>query len=126
MVMEKTEKRNGMLLSVLKVLLLMYMVTGAMLLLLTLLLSKMHLTESTVSIGIVVIYVISGFIGGLLAGKKMKSQKFIWGMLMGAAYFLVIVIGSLVFHKGFDMEAGRFVTTLILCISSGMVGGMVS
>lgn len=118
--------RNATLLWVLKILLFMYVVTGVLLLVLTLLLSKLQLSESTVSIGIVVIYVASGFLGGLLAGRKMKSRKFLWGMIMGACYFLVIVIGSMVFHKGLDMEAGRFITTLILCIASGMVGGMVS
>lgn len=118
-------KGNETLLSVLKILLAMYIITGALLLVLTVMLSKLQLSESTVSIGIIIIYVISGFLGGLLAGRKMKNRKFIWGMLMGACYFLVIVIGSVFFHRGLDMEAGRFVTTLILCIASGMVGGMV-
>lgn len=122
--MERTGKNNTTALSILKILLFMYIITGVLLLVLTLLLSKLQLSESAVSIGIVVIYVISGFVGGLLAGKKMKSRKFLWGMLMGAAYFLILVIGSVVFHKGMDMEASRFATTLILCIASGMVGGM--
>lgn len=123
--MEQVGKKNTVLLSVLKILLFMYMVTGVLLLALTAMLSKMQLSESTVSIGIVLIYVVSGFLGGLLAGKKMKNRKFIWGMAMGACYFLALTIGSIVFHKGLDMEAGRFATTLVLCIASGMVGGMV-
>lgn len=122
--MERTVKNSAMGLTILKILLLMYVITGVMLLALTALLSKLQLTESAVSIGIVAIYVISGFVGGLLAGKKMKSRKFLWGMIMGAAYFLILVIGSMVFHKGLDMEASRFATTLVLCIASGMVGGM--
>jgi len=124
--MERTEKNNGLLLTVLKILLFMYIVTGVMLLILTAMLSKMQLSEGAVSIGIVVIYVVSGFLGGLLAGKKMKTRKFIWGMVMGACYFLVIVICSIVFHRGLDMETNRFITTLILCTASGMVGGMLS
>lgn len=122
--MERAGKNSAMGLTILKILLLMYIITGALLLALTALLSKLQLTESAVSIGIVAIYVISGFVGGLLAGKKMKSRKFLWGMIMGAAYFLILVIGSIVFHKGLDMEASRFATTLVLCIASGMVGGM--
>lgn len=122
--MERTGKNTAMGLTILKILLLMYVITGVMLLALTALLSKLQLTESAVSIGIVAIYVISGFVGGLLAGKKMKSRKFLWGMIMGAAYFLILVAGSIVFHKGLDMEASRFATTLVLCIASGMVGGM--
>lgn len=117
--------KKNMLLTVLKILLLMYVITGVLLLALTLLLSKAQLGESTVSIGIVAIYVVSGFVGGLLAGRKMKNRKFFWGMVMGAGYFLLLAIGSIIFHKGLDMEAGRFATTLVLCIASGMAGGMV-
>lgn len=118
--------KNTILLSILKILLLMYIITGILLLILTAMLSKLQLSEGIVSIGIVVIYVLSGFLGGLLAGKRMKSRKFLWGMVMGACYFLVLVIGSVVLHRGFDMDMTRFATTLILCIASGMVGGMVS
>lgn len=123
--MDKIGKNWTMGLPLLKILLFMYIVTGGLLLLLTVLLSKMQLSEGAVSIGIVAIYVISGFLGGLLAGKRMKSRKFLWGMVMGACYFLILAIGSIVFHKGLDMEMTRFATTLVLCIASGMVGGMV-
>ena len=119
-------KKNMVLLSILKILLLMYIITGILLLALTALLSKLQLSEGAVSVGIVVIYVLSGFVGGLLAGKRMKSRKFLWGMVMGACYFLVLVIGSVLLHRSFDMDMTRFATTLILCIASGMVGGMVS
>lgn len=123
--MDKIGKNWTLGLPLLKILLFMYIVTGGLLLLLTVLLSKMQLSEGAVSIGIVAIYVISGFLGGLLVGKRMKSKKFLWGMVMGACYFLVLAIGSVVFHKGLDMEMTRFATTLVLCIASGMVGGMV-
>ena len=65
---------------------------------------KMQLSESVVSVGIVVIYVLSGFLGGFLSGKVMKTRRFLWGMLMGAAYFLILVIGSILFQKGINME----------------------
>lgn len=112
------------LLSVLKILLAMYFVTGILLLILSAMLYKMQLSESVVSIGIVVIYVASGFLGGFLSGKVMKKKKFLWGMIMGACYFLILMIGSIVFQKGINMELSRFFTTLILCTASGMIGGM--
>lgn len=124
--MEKRGADSRGVLTVLKILLLMYVTTGIMLLILTMLLSKFQLTESAVSIGIVIIYVASGFLGGLLAGKKMKNRRFMWGMLMGCSYFLVLIIGSVLFQKGIDMEISRVITTLILCTASGMIGGMVS
>lgn len=124
--MDKIINRNVPLLALIKILLFMYVVTGILLLILTTLLYKMQLSEGMVSIGIVLIYIVSGLAGGLLCGKRMKNRKFLWGMAMGAAYFLVLVFGSIIFHQGFSMEISRFVTTLILCTASGMVGGMMS
>lgn len=113
-------------LTILKILLVMYLVTGGLLLILSAMLYKMQLSESVVSVGIVVIYVISGFLGGFLSGKVMKTRRFFWGMVMGGAYFLILVLGSILFQKGINMELSRFFTTLILCTASGMVGGMAS
>ncbi len=113
-------------LSILKILLAMYMVTGVLLVILSAMLYKMQLSENVVSIGIVVIYVISGLLGGFLSGKVMKTKRFLWGMIMGGCYFLILVLGSIVFQKGINMEVSRFFTTLVLCIGSGMIGGMAS
>ena len=100
--------------------------TGVLLLALSAMLYKMQLSEAVVSVGIVVIYVVSGFVGGFLSGKVMKTRRFFWGMLMGGIYFLILVLGSILFQKGINMELSRFFTTLILCTASGMIGGMVS
>lgn len=124
--MEKGNIRHTWGLSILKILLFMYIVTGILLLILAGMLYKFQLSESVVSAGIVVIYVVSGFLGGLLAGKIMKTRKFLWGMILGGGYFAVLMAGSIAFHNGIDMEVGRLFTTLILCIASGMIGGMAS
>ncbi len=121
---EKKERIS--VLAILKILLAMYLVTGGLLLLLSALLYKMQLSESVVSVGIVLIYVISGFLGGLLMGKIMKTRRFFWGMVIGGAYFLILVLGSILFEKGVNMELSRFFTTLVLCTASGMIGGMAS
>ncbi len=113
-------------LTILKILLAMYLVTGVLLLALSAMLYKMQLSEAVVSVGIVVIYVVSGFVGGFLSGKVMKTRRFFWGMLMGGIYFLILVLGSILFQKVINMELSRFFTTLILCTASGMIGGMVS
>ncbi|MCI9136983.1 MAG: TIGR04086 family membrane protein [Lachnospiraceae bacterium] len=117
---------NISVLSILKILLAMYMVTGILLLILSAMLYKMQLSESMVSAGIVLIYVISGFLGGFLSGKTMKKKRFLWGTGMGACYFLILVLGSIAFQRGINMELSRFFTTLILCTASGMIGGMAS
>lgn len=124
--MERGNIRHTLGLSILKILLFMYIVTGVLLLILAGMLYKLQLSEEVVSVGIVVIYVVSGFLGGFLAGKVMKSRKFLWGMVLGGCYFLILIVGSIAFHQGIGMEISRFFTTLILCIASGMIGGMAS
>lgn len=47
-------------------LLVMYLISGLLLLLLALLLFKMDLSEEVVKIGVIAIYIISGFCGGFL------------------------------------------------------------
>lgn len=127
LVQAQGEKRAGIsVLTILKILLAMYFLTGALLLVLSAMLYKMQLSESVVSVGIVLIYVLSGFFGGFLSGKVMKTRRFFWGMIMGCAYFLILILGSILFQKGINMEVTRFFTTLILCTASGMIGGMVS
>ena len=57
--MERAEGNNKIVLKVLSTLLVMYILTGAALFLLAFLLYKMELTENIVTIGIMVIYVVS-------------------------------------------------------------------
>jgi putative membrane protein (TIGR04086 family) len=123
--MEPSVTKKASVLTVLKILLLMYLVTGVLLLLLALLLWKLQLSEGVVSVAVVVIYVVAGFLGGFVAGRRMGSRKFLWGMVMGGCYFAVLVAGSVLLHQGLEMEANRVLTTLVLCMGSGMAGGMV-
>ena len=124
--MERTGENNKIVLKVLSTLLIMYIVTGAALFLLAFLLYKMELTENIVTIGIMVIYVVSGLLGGIIIGKRMKTRKFLWGIVIGAAYFLVLMIGSVLMNRGFISDGLHMAMTLLMCMGSGMIGGMVS
>ncbi len=112
--------------SVLKVLLVMYILTGIFLVVLAALLYKFELSESVVNIAVIVIYVLIGFVGGFLAGKILEVKKFMWGAVTGALYFLILMGVSLAMHKGLSQDVVHFVTTLVLCVASGTAGGMVS
>lgn len=103
-----------------------YILTAILLLGLAGLLYKFSLSESTVSIAIIVIYVLATFSAGFIAGKQLKSKKFMWGLLLGGLYFLVLVIISLGANQGIIDFAGSFMTTCVLCLCGGMIGGMVS
>lgn len=103
-----------------------YILTAILLLGLAGLLYKFSLSESTVSIAIIVVYVLATFFAGFIAGKQLKSKKFIWGLLLGGLYFLVLVIISLGANQGIIDFADSFMTTCVLCLCGGMIGGMVS
>lgn len=111
---------------VLKCLLGAYVLTAGFLLLLALMLYRFGLEEKVVNICIIGIYVVVTFLAGWLAGKRAGTKKFVWGLLMGIAYFVVLAIVSLVVNGSVQDVASNFVTVFLLCAGSGMLGGMVS
>lgn len=124
--MEKGKACQDAAVRLIKSLLAAYIVTGLLLLLLALLLYKLQLSESVVNIGIIAIYVAACFLGGFLEGKMMRTRKFLWGGAFGLLYFAVLAIISLAVGQGFSGSSSHFVTTLILCMAGGTLGGMVS
>ena len=124
--MEHAEGNKKIVLKVLSTLLIMYILTGVALFVLAFLLYKMELTENIVTIGITAIYVVSGLLGGIIIGKRMKTRRFLWGIIMGAAYFLVLLIGSALLNRGLTSDMLHIGLTLVMCMGSGMIGGMVS
>ena len=119
-------QENNKSVHILKALLISYILTGGMLLLLALLLYKLSLSEGIVSVCIIAIYVIASFAAGNYAGGKMDSRKFIWGLVMGGAYFMVLAVISLIVNHSLKDVATNFFTVMALCMAGGMLGGMYS
>lgn len=119
-------KLNSRLTFLLKCLLVSYLLTTGLLLLLALMLYRFGLSEKIVSICIIAIYIIVTFLAGFWAGKREGSRKFLWGLLLGGLYFLVLILVSLIVNHGVSDLGGNFFTVLLLCTGSGMLGGMVS
>ncbi|OUP20271.1 hypothetical protein B5F29_06315 [Lachnoclostridium sp. An196] len=109
---------------VVKALLVSYLLTGGLLLLLAGLLYRFRLDEGKIQIGIILIYIVSCFAGGFLAGKMMKSRKFLWGVLLGLLYFLIMTLVSLAVNRGLQDGTTSYFTTFLLCMGGGMLGGM--
>lgn len=110
---------------ILKCLLISYLFTTGLLLLLALMLYRFGLSEKIVSLCIIGIYIIVTFLAGFLTGKREGNRKFLWGLLIGALYFVILIIVSLAVNHGVNVSS-QFVTTLLLCAGSGMLGGMLS
>ena len=78
-----------------KSLLASYIVTGILLLVLTFFMYKFELNEKIVSAAIVGIYVVSTLIGGMIIGKLTKSKRYLWGMVLGILYFVLLLLITL-------------------------------
>lgn len=124
--MEQSIKKRVDLLFLLKLLAFSYILTAVFLLILSMLLYKFRLSETIINIGIVVIYIAATFLTGFLAGKKIGSKKYLWGLFLGAGYFLILTLISLIINHGISDFSGNFLSTLFLCVGSGMLGGMLS
>ncbi len=124
--MERIWKMNSKAAYIGKALFIMYLVTGALLLLLAFLLFRLHLSEEVVTIGILVSYVLATFLGGIYIGKKMQNRKFLWGLAAGTLYFLMLLLVSLAINRTLGDGAGNVITTMIMCACGGTFGGMLA
>ena len=109
-----------------KSLLASYIVTGILLLVLTFFMYKIELNEKIVSAAIVGIYVVSTLIGGVIIGKLTKSKRYLWGMVLGIIYFVLLLLITLGVYRTLNGDSVSIVTSLILCAGGGMTGGMIS
>lgn len=109
-----------------KSLLASYIVTGILLLVLTFFMYKFELNEKIVSAAIVGIYVVSTLIGGMIIGKLTKSKRYLWGMVLGIIYFVLLLLITLGVYRTLNGDGVSIVTSLILCAGGGMTGGMTS
>lgn len=109
-----------------KSLLASYIVTGILFLVLTFFMYKFELNEKIVSAAIVGIYVVSTLIGGMIIGKLTKSKRYLWGMVLGIIYFVLLLLITLGVYRTLNGDSVSIVTSLILCAGGGMTGGMIS
>lgn len=109
-----------------KSLLASYIVTGILLLVLTFFMYKFELNEKIVSAAIVGIYVVSTLIGGMIIGKLTKSKRYLWGMVLGIIYFVLLLLITLGVYRTLNGDSVSIGTSLILCAGGGMTGGMIS
>lgn len=110
----------------LKSLLCAYIITGILLLILAVLLYKAGISENTVDAGVILIYVISTFSGGFVMGKLMGERKFLWGLILGAAYFILLLLITFGMYHTLQGSTSHLFTVILLCAGGGMMGGMVA
>lgn len=117
---------GGRVMDFIKALLCAYVVTGILLLILALLLYKAGLSEENVNAGILLTYVISTFSGGFVIGKLTGSRKFLWGLLAGILYYVLLLLISLGIYHSLHGASVETAAAFVLCAGGGMLGGMIS
>ncbi len=95
--MKETKVRRG---CVVRSLLVMYIISGLLLVLLALIVSRVEKEDAVAQVGVIVIYVLSCGIGGFVLGKWKKRQKFLWGLLVGILYVATLLGAALWIQKG--------------------------
>ncbi len=124
--MMKMKGKSSTAVFLLRSLLISYLVTGGLLLLLALFLYRFQLSEAVITVAIILIYIAATFLAGFLTGKKMGTKKYLWGLAIGAAYFVVMVLISLLVNHTVSDVSSNLLTTFMLCGGAGMLGGMLS
>lgn len=91
--------------AILRSLLLAYGVTGLFLLILAFLLFQFEFGGGTAAVGIIIIYVVSCLVGGFMAGKIIRKDRYIWGIVTGLSYYVLLLLVSFLApgEMGYDL-----------------------
>ena len=79
--------------------------------------------EKAISAVVTGTYIVVNILGGIIAGKLFKKNKFLWGLAAGITYFSVLLLfGIFIFKTG--IPGINVVGNALICAVSGMTGGM--
>ena len=79
--------------------------------------------EKAISAVVTGTYIVVNILGGTIAGKLFKKNKFLWGLAAGVIYFSVLLLfGIVIFKTG--TPGINVIGNALICAVSGMTGGM--
>lgn len=108
-----------------KIIVFTYLMSLALLGILALVAYKTDCSGKVISGGIIAIYFLSAFVGGLFAGKVKKNKRIIWGVTVGLLYVGGLLAVSVIMGKGTG-QGIEIAAALAASVAGGVVGGMVS
>ncbi|WP_250227586.1 TIGR04086 family membrane protein [Anaeropeptidivorans aminofermentans] len=88
------------------------------------LLTYTDMGEEGISLVVTITSIISAMVAGFDAAKGANSKGWMWGMIAGLIYALILVAIMTWVQKGFTMNS-RLMTLIILSIASGGLGGVI-
>lgn len=112
--------------ALLKALAVSLLLTTGVLFLMAFLLLRFDISQGKVTAGVIAAYALSGFFGGLIAGKCVGHKKYLWGLFAGAVYFVLLAaVSALAVPEAFG-GVKFLLTSFLICSCSGTLGGMIS
>lgn len=102
-----------------------YLLTAVMLLLLSFIMYKCKVSMSGANSGILASYVLSCLIGGFIFSGCLAQKKYLGGVLLGVVYFAVVYLVSAVWNQSIAAQMPGMLTAFLICVFSGMLGGMI-
>lgn len=115
---------RGTVIQVVKGVVAAFLLSAIILIVLAFLLYRFDVSESVVRGGIIAAYVFSCFIGGMVVSKRQKGKRYLWGILAGVLYYVIILVVSMIVNQKIFVNIPGVVSTGVLCILGGMLGGM--
>lgn len=122
----KKMKKKKWIVSVMGALLWSFLMTGMLLAAAAFLLWKTDLSQNMQKIIVLILYVLSAGTGGFAVGKMQKERKFLWGLLVGVLYFLILLLTHGIFGGLSGIFWKNAVTVAVICSMSGTLGGMLA
>lgn len=119
-------KKKKWIVSVAGALLWSFFMTGMALAAAALLIWKMDLSQNMIKILVLILYVLSAGTGGFAVGKMQKEKKFLWGLLIGILYFLILLLANGITGDFSGIFWKNAVTVALICSMSGTLGGMLA
>ena len=104
-------------------LILSMIVTFAGILAVSFAMSQLRFGSDTLGLLCILLEAAAAFAGAVFLGKHMASRRFLWGLLFGVIYFLILLLAGRILSGGWNPEA---LLRLAFCAGGGMLGGMLS
>lgn len=116
---------KGKALTMLKSVIVAYILTAIVLLVLSFVMYKLKLSVAGANGGILLTYVISCLAGGFLFSGSLTEKRYLGGGFMGVVYFLVVYCVSAIWNQSVAAQMPGMLTAFLICVFSGMLGGMI-
>ena len=110
----------------LKTLMIQVVITTGLLLALAFLILQMGWEDVKWKTGIMLIYGVAGFCGGMAAGSMSKNKRYLKGLAAGLFYFAVWFLAGAASGSRIEETVGKLWSVCGICGISGLIGGMLA